>query len=430
MSIPVLTAGSGSADRVADLARQEGLVTVVRHCEELSELIAACQAGVARAAVITDEAGDLTAALAERVASAGVGLVVLTDSPAAQRRLEALGVRHLPAGVDVSALAAALQEAAVLAGAARGSALADPAAAFDGPSAMAPAAVDTGAEEEQAQARLTVVWGPAGAPGRTTLAVNLAAELAAAGRRVLLVDADTYGGAVAVHLGLLDEAAGAAAACRLADQGLLDAPALLRTSAEVILNRTGRLLALTGIPRPDRWTELRPAALAALLSRARTLVDEIVVDAGFSLETDEEASYDMMAPRRNGATLRALELADRIYAVGAADSVGIPRLVRGLEDLTAAVPTAAPAVVLNKVRAAAVGRSPEAQLRRTWERFGPGSIEAFLPWDPASADAALLAGAALLEAAPNSALRAAVAALAGTPAGLRRRSGRRRPGTK
>jgi hypothetical protein len=35
------------------------------------------------------------------------------------------------------------------------------------------------------------------APARTTVAVNLAFEAAAAGGEVLLVDADTYGGAVA-----------------------------------------------------------------------------------------------------------------------------------------------------------------------------------------------------------------------------------------
>jgi Mrp family chromosome partitioning ATPase len=44
---------------------------------------------------------------------------------------------------------------------------------------------------------LAAVWGPKGGPGRTTVAVNLAFEAAAAGGEVLVVDADTYGGAVA-----------------------------------------------------------------------------------------------------------------------------------------------------------------------------------------------------------------------------------------
>ena len=60
-------------------------------------------------------------------------------------------------------------------------------------------------------------------PGRTLVAANIAGELAAEGQSVLLVDADSYGASVAALLGLLDEAAGLAQACRLADQGLLDA---------------------------------------------------------------------------------------------------------------------------------------------------------------------------------------------------------------
>jgi hypothetical protein len=85
-------------------------------------------------------------------------------------------------------------------------------------------------------------------------------------------------------------------------------------------------------------------------------------------------------------------------------------------------------VVFNKVRAAAVGRSPEAQLREAWERFGPATgIAAFLPVDHAAADQALLAGTALLETAPASALRIAIADLAEVPVTGRRgrMSGRR-----
>ena len=67
--------------------------------------------------------------------------------------------------------------------------------------------------------RVLAVWGPAGAPGRTTVAVAVAAELAARGRRTTLVDADPYGGAVAQQLGILDEVSGLLAAARLAAGG-------------------------------------------------------------------------------------------------------------------------------------------------------------------------------------------------------------------
>src|SRR5699024_10200286 len=46
-------------------------------------------------------------------------------------------------------------------------------------------------------AGITTVWGAAGSPGRTTVAVNIAAELAISGARTLLIDADTYASSVA-----------------------------------------------------------------------------------------------------------------------------------------------------------------------------------------------------------------------------------------
>jgi len=44
---------------------------------------------------------------------------------------------------------------------------------------------------------IIAVWGPAGAPGRTSVAINIAAELAAAGHSVALADVDTYSGSIA-----------------------------------------------------------------------------------------------------------------------------------------------------------------------------------------------------------------------------------------
>ena len=174
---------------------------------------------------------------------------------------------------------------------------------------------------------------------------------------------------------------------------------------------------LTGITRADRWTELRVTALATVLERARQTAEVVVVDTGFCLEADEELSFDTMAPRRNAATLRSLELADAVYAVGVADPVGVPLLVRGLAELEAAVPHVAPVVVMNKVRASAVGRGPERQLRDAWERYGPSTaIAAFLPFDGGAADAALLSGSLLLETAPESPLRRAIRELVCAPA--------------
>jgi Mrp family chromosome partitioning ATPase len=423
MSIPVVTVGQSREDLVGGLERLHGPVTVVRRCSELTELLAACQSGLARAAVVAEGSDELTASLVDRLTAVGVVVIALTDSAEETARLTAIGVTAAPAGVDSAALAGRISGAvarwaspAPFQG--RDSGFADTGAAIR----TVPEEIDPVPEEPSGSGQVITVWGPTGSPGRTLLAVNVAGELAAAGHPVLLIDADSYGASVAGMLGLLDESAGLAQACRLADLGQLDAGALLKIATPVVL-KSGTLRILTGITRADRWTELRAAALGVVFEKAREVADFVVVDAGFCLEADEELSFDTMAPRRNAATLRSLELADTVYAVGSADSIGVPRLVRGLSELEAAVPQASPKVVLNKVRAAAAGRFPERQLREAWERYGPSEgIFAFLPADSAASDAALIAGSLLLEAAPESGLRQAIAELVCAPAQQKRRS--------
>lgn len=426
MSIPVVTVGDSRDDLVGGLERLHGPVSVVRRCSELAELLAACQSGLARAAVVAAGSEELTASLVDRLSAVGVVVIALTDNPEETVRLRTIGVAAEARAVDAAALAARISAAvAQLSGTGEGP---GPAAGDGAPPVAAAGQVprSSGAHtvtaSTGAKGRIIAVWGPAGAPGRTLVAANIAGELAAEGHSVLLVDADSYGASVAALLGLLDEAAGLAQACRLADQGLLDADALLRI-ATTVPTKAGALRVLTGITRADRWTELRAAALTLVLERAREIADVTVVDTGFCLEADDELGFDSGAPRRNAATLRSLELADTVFAVGAADSIGVPRLVRGLAELRAAVPQAAPQVVLNKVRTSAVGRSPERQLRAAWERYGPSApLSAFLPSDPAASDAALLSGALLLESAPESELRHAIAILVCAPAQRNRKS--------
>lgn len=414
MNIPVVTVGQSREDLVGGLERLHGPVTVVRRCAELPELLAACQSGLARAAVVAEGSEGLSASLVDRLGAVGVAIIALTDNAEEAARLRKIGVASALTGVESAELSDRIADAvAQLTGTgspSRLSATADTAAALTVEPAEPPAEADG-----PGAGRIIAVWGPAGSPGRTTVAANIAGELATDGQEVLLVDADTYGPSVAAVLGLLDESAGLAQACRLADQGQLDADSLRRI-ASTVATTAGTFKVLTGITRADRWTELRATALALVLERARQVVDAVVVDTGFCLEADEELSFDTSAPRRNAATLRPLELADTVYAVGSADPVGVPRLVRALGELETAVPHAAPVVVMNKVRASAVGRGPERQLRDAWQRFGPAAeLSAFLPFDPAAADAALLGGSLLLEIAPGTPLRHAIRELVCAP---------------
>jgi MinD-like ATPase involved in chromosome partitioning or flagellar assembly len=405
MSIPVVTFGPDQQFVVGGLERLHGPVTVVRRCTELTELLAACESGLARAAVISADASELSASLMERLDAVGVSVVVLTDSTIEIARLESIGV--VPARSDIAP--SDLADQIIFAVDRQHGRSSGPrtvtSMAFAESAPQRAGEMPAAEPEGEGTGRVIAVWGPVGAPGRTTVAINVAAELAARGKSVILADADSYGASASGMLGLLDESAGLAQACLLADQGVLDAGGLTRIAGEVHI-RGGSFRLLGGITRADRWTELRPSALSTVLERAKQVAELVVVDVGFCLEADEEISFDSMAPRRNGAALRILELADEVLAVGAADAIGVPRLVKGLEQLRGATGQTTPRVVLNKVRQSAVGRGPKQQLQLAWERFGPGvGISSYLPWDADSCDASLLKGSVLLESAPESALR-------------------------
>ena len=253
------------------------------------------------------------------------------------------------------------------------------------------------------------VWGPAGAPGRTSMAICVAAELATAGATVALADVDTHSGSIAPALGLLDEAPGFAAACRLAGAEALTESELERIGQRYLSAR-GSFWVLTGIGRPSRWPELSGERVTSAIAACRDWVDFTILDTGASLENDEEISSDLFAPRRNGATIAALRAADEVVAVGAADPVGLSRFLRAHVDLLETIDTDRITVVMNKVRSSAIGPGASGQVRQTLQRFGGITSPVLVPHDQSAFDAAILTGRTIVDAAPKSMARVAVAA--------------------
>ncbi|MEV8266648.1 P-loop NTPase [Microbacterium sp. NPDC076911] len=249
--------------------------------------------------------------------------------------------------------------------------------------------------------RVIAVWGAAGAPGRSTVAIELAAELARGGKHVALVDADAHAPSIALALGIADEGPGFAAACRQAELGGLDGKELTRIS--IPLGSTG-VDVLTGLNRPSRWPELSEKRVGKALEVCRSWADFTVVDVSSSLERDEEIVSDLDGPRRNAATLAALRSADVVVAVAGADPVGISRFLRAHADLRATIGATTVRVIANKIRPGALGIDARGQVRRTLERFGGIRDVWFLPLDAKAADAALLASRTIAEQSPKSSL--------------------------
>jgi Flp pilus assembly CpaE family ATPase len=427
VKLPVLTAADGAAweaGLVTALERGEHGVSVVRRCVDIVDLLAVAAAGQGRAALIAAGLRRLDADAVDRLLAAQVvpvGVVPRADTEA-EDRLRAAGIAYVvPDDADPGVVASVIAEAvrAAAPGASTPRMFGDPTTSMAiPPGAGAP--IPSG--QPARRGAVIAVWGPTGAPGRTTVAANLADEVARLGAPALLVDADVYGGTVAVVLGLLDESPGLAAACRQAGATRLDAAAL----AALCWQLTPTLRVLTGIPIAQRWPEVRASAIEPVLAATRALADFTVLDCGFGLETDEELSFDSLAPRRNGATLAVLDQADVVVAVGAADPVGLQRLVRGLAELRDADVAAPVWVVLNKVRRGVVAGDPAVELTAALERFAGRAPAALLPFDQEAVDAALAAGRLLGESRPTSPLRHAVAELAAALVGVPAQTGRRR----
>ncbi|HZY75167.1 MAG TPA: hypothetical protein VFE40_02535 [Jatrophihabitantaceae bacterium] len=431
MKLPVLTAAAGAAWETGLVAALEGGqfgVTVARRCVDVVELLAVAATGQGRAALVSAALRHLDADAVDRLLAAGVvpvGVVPRND-PEAEDRLRALGIAELvPDDAEPAVVATVLLEAVRATGAdsvpptARERSFGDPTASLAvPPGGIAPEPATAATR----RGRVIAVWGPTGAPGRTTVAIGLADEIGRHGLAALLIDADVYGASVAPALGLLDDSPGLAAACRQAAATRLDPAAL----ATLCWQLTPGLRVLTGIPVAARWPELRPAAVESVLDAARGLSDCIVVDCGFSLETDEELSFDTLAPRRNGATLAVLDAADVIIVVGAADPIGMQRLVRALGELRELDLSVAPWVVLNRVRRGVVPGDPVAELTGALERFAGCRPAAFLPLDQAAVDAALARGKTLAETSRRGQLRAALVDLAGAVIGVPTGAHRRR----
>ncbi|PZU46444.1 MAG: hypothetical protein DI566_08000 [Microbacterium sp.] len=327
--------------------------------------------------VIAADRSSLTAQLVSACDRFGVRIVALCDGPAERRLASVFGVGACAADAPAIEIVAPL-----------------------GSAAHQSTAMDA---EAPARGRVLTVWGPAGAPGRTTMAIELACELARDGRRVALVDADSHAPSVAMATGLADEGPGFAAACRQVDRGTLTAAELSRIAVGL-----GPVDVLTGLNRPGRWPELTGERVTAALERCRDWADDIVVDVAAPLERDEEIVSDIDGPRRNAATLAALAAADVVVAVVSADPIGVSRFVRAHSELRAVVGATPVRIVANKTRAATLGLDARGQVRRTLERYASAGDVWFVPWDPRAADAATLAAQPVAHVAGRSQLAGAV----------------------
>jgi MinD-like ATPase involved in chromosome partitioning or flagellar assembly len=411
MTCIVLLAAAGGdwePGALAVLERAAGVV-VLKRCVDVDDLLATAASGQAEAAVLAADLPGLDARVVDQLRHQGVraGAVVPPGSAgeAARTRATRAGLTSLVAEDGLDALPAAVQ--AVVLAAER---------------APRPAAEPVRQEHEPViGGGVVAVWGPAGAPGRTTLATGIACELAARRLPTVLLDADPAGGAVATLLGIVDEVSGLLAAGRLAVAGDLPAglPGVLRGCGP-------HLGVVTGLPRAERWAELRPGLVHEIAESGRSH-GHVVVDTGAGLEDDGATTG---RGGRHQLTLDAIDAADVLVVVGTPDPVGLSRLARGLADLREST-SSLPHVVVNRMRPS-LGWSEREVVEALAAVGHPGPVR-FLPDDPPTVDRAAVSGRSLRETAPEAALTRAIGRLvdafaprAAAPGVRRRRAARAR----
>lgn len=374
ISMVVLAAGEPWESALLTAAGPAG-VLVLKRCVDLTDLLATASWGQAQVAVVSAQVPRLDAEAVQLLRAHDLDVVAVGPRDAADR-MTRLGAAALVAPDPTAVLATVAEVVGAR------TALRVPEPVPESPPGAA--------------GRTVAVWGPAGAPGRTTVALGIAAEVAAAGRRVVLVDADPYGGTVAARLGVLDEASGLLVVARARNAGTLDRAGLSAACRRAATD----LDVLTGLPRADRRIEVRPEVTTGILQTAAGL-GEVVVDTGFCLEDGD----------RDRMTAESLAVADEIVVVGQADPVGLARLARGLSDLRGfldGVPTPV-RVVVNRHRAGLGWSAAEVTAFLT-PYADPASVR-ILPDDPATLDRSLSAERTLVELGASP-VRSALAVLA------------------
>lgn len=422
MTLDVATAISARLE--ARFAEELGTVEearLVRRCADVAELLAVAEAGSVDVAAVSADFPGMDGSVTAELAVRGI-TVLAVSSPASlvdARAMEAWGVRHhhhIGSGTLIETLAAvrpvsmgSSHEPPAVGGPEEALRVRQEVSAA-GVGQDAEPAHGTSAGNDRAasttEGTVVTVWGPSGAPGRTTTAVHLAHLLAREGR-TLLIDADTVAPSCAAVLGVLDEAPGVLAAARLVDAGTFTGGQLRRLAGRVAEGFD----VLTGIGAAVRWAELSRHHLESIISVARQHYRWIVIDVAASLEADEALMYDTVAPTRHAAAIVAVEACAELVAVTAADPVSLQRFAASwpqARDLAGSS-----RVVVTKARRGAVGGDPDKVVARALRRFVEVEPVCLVPYSRDVLDTALLDARLVTQAAPESGFSRAMHTLAG-----------------
>jgi MinD-like ATPase involved in chromosome partitioning or flagellar assembly len=213
-----------------------------------------------------------------------------------------------------------------------------------------------------------------GSTGKTTVAINMALELAAEKFRVLIIDADLDGPSLANYFCLSELPAGLVGAIRIAGQNRFDQAQLERLSVQI---PKSSITILPGVIS-DQKLELTQESITAILDTAKANFDFVIVDLG-SLKPKQE--FDI--------TTEVVQRSNQVVVVALADPIGIFRVLRLEKTLMGLTET--PKLVINRLRNSVIAQA-KSEIKTTLAGLSELEAAAFLPDDQPSVDQATRVG--------------------------------------
>ena len=180
------------------------------------------------------------------------------------------------------------------------------------------------------EARFITIWGPPGSTGKSTIAFNLAFELAALGQRVLLLDLDTCAPAISQMVSESTTTAGLAGAARLIRQGRFSLEELDRLSV-ALSHKRSYLRFLPGLSNPMRWPEITPETIQQLKITASHIFDFVISDVASPIE--DKLSAVSHSTFRNSATRTALAISDQVIVSLHGTQISLARYLANFAEL-------------------------------------------------------------------------------------------------
>ena len=259
---------------------------------------------------------------------------------------------------------------------------------------------------ERKSAKLLSVWSPSGSPGKSTIALSVAAELAESGSQVFLLDADTWAPSLDLQLGLTEHPAGLAAACRLVAQERFDLEQLQRLSTSLAMG-AGNLTVMTGLSSESRWPEVSSEKLDDLIMVASHHFDFVVLDVASPISPGLVSLTSSV--ERNSVSRWAVTYSDKLIAVCGADPISVARFLSAATQVSELQPKGEVLTLVNRLRTSVLGPSAKRQIAETLSRMGQITVNGFIPDDPAAADSAIKESLPIALGRRNSQARLAIA---------------------